>query len=249
MKLFEVDLDKIKRAEIQTDPFPHFIIRDFFDSSYLKSIRADFPRERIRESKVTSKSRYTIVHKSENFERLMNESLVWKRFYEQMCSSKFLQIIKLKYLETDNFAGIENFNSIDLSPQMDITFARKGYKRGIHLDRGFHFFNSFIYLNGHEEFGGRGGELQFHKVKNKGDSYDKFPPRESVTSTKVIPVDGNSLVGFFCCPWSYHSVVPMESNTGDRDFVYFALNEKHGRNLWPQAKVISEERRRSFISE
>ena len=249
MKLFEVDLGKIKRAKIQPDPFPHFIIRDFFDPDHLKTVRADFPRKKIRDSKVTSKSRYTITHESENFKGLMDQSLVWRNFYEQMRSSEFLEIIKSKYLETDNFAGIENFSSIDFSPQMDITFARSGYKRGIHLDRGFHFFNSFIYLNGHEEFGGTGGELQFHKIENQGDSYDKFPPIESVISTKLIPVDGNSLVGFFCCPWSYHSVVPMEASTGDRDFIYFALNEKYGKNLWPQAKVISEERRRHFISE
>ncbi len=247
MTIFDVDFNKVKNAKIQHEPFPHFVIRDFFSPDHLSNVRESFPKSRIEQAKMTSKSRYTIIHNSEHFNDLMNENLTWNRFYEQMSSNFYKEIIKSKYEETGNFAG--DLSDIELKSQMDITFAKRGYTRSIHLDRGYHFFNSFIYLNGRNEFGGKGGELQFHKVSKVGELYDKFPEANRIESTKIIKVESNTFVGFFCCPWSYHSVVPMEDNDGTRDFIYCALNEANEKNLWPEAIVISEERRKKFISE
>jgi len=245
--MFDIDFDKIKKSEIQHDPFPHFVIKDFFSLDHLFNIRESFPKSRIKQAKMTSKSRYTIIHGSEHFRNLMQENLVWNRLYEQMSSEIYKRVIKNKYRETGNFAG--DLSNIELKPQMDITFAKSGYTRSVHLDRGFHFFNSFIYLNGRDDFGGEGGELQFHKITKTEELYDKFPDDNLIESTKVIEVESNTFVGFFCCPWSYHSVIPMKGNTGTRDFIYCALNEANEKNLWPEAVVLSEERRKKFISE
>ena len=247
MKQWVNIFEKIRDAEIDFFPFPHFVIRDFFSPNQLNDLRRSFPKEKIRQSKMTSKSRYTIVHESRQFNDLLNESLVWKNFYDQMSSDNFVSSVRQKYTETSDFSG--DMSELELVSQMDITFASSGYKRSIHLDRGFHFFNSFIYLNGREEFSGEGGDLQFHKVKNPEGSFDKFPDPSLIEDTKTLELEGNTFVGFFCSPWSYHSVVPMKNNTGTRDFVYCALNAAGGENLWPEAIVFSEERRKRFISE
>ena len=247
MSIFDIDFSKIKNAEIQYEPFPHFVIKDFFASFHLRSIREGFPKSKIEQSKMTSKSRYTIVYESEYFKELMQENLVWNQFYKQMSSDLFKEIIRDKYEETANFAG--DMSDIDLKFQMDITFAKRGYTRSIHLDRGFHFFNSFIYLNGRDEFGGEGGELQLHEVAKGRGLYDKFPETNRIESTKIIEIESNTFVGFFCCPWSYHSVVPMRGNNNTRDFIYCALNEANEKNLWPEAVVLSEKRRKKFILE
>ena len=242
-------LEKIAKAEIKMDPFPHFTISNFFDAEFLANLRKDFPRSEIESSKMTSKSRFTMLHRTESFLSLIESSVYWRELYESISSTMFENLIRRKYNETQDFAGLGDPVEIDLSSQMDITFARDGYKRGVHLDRGHHFFNSFIYLNGHDEFGGTGGELQLHSVKNVEGAYDKFPDSSSVLSSKKIKVEENMFVGFFCCPWSYHSVVPMEGSTGTRDFVYCALNEASERDLWPAATVHSQERRGAFLAE
>jgi hypothetical protein len=242
---FEV-FDDIK---MEMYPFPHFIIENVLDWTFLKLLRDEFPKDLIRMDKESSKGRFTLIHNSKKFKKLMSRSKPWKSFLDKMGSDLFQVKIKDLYKKTDDFANLGNLDGLNLSLQMDLSFAGKDYQRSIHLDRNHHFFNSFIYLNGHEDFGGTGGELRLHEVFNRDGIYDKFPEEEDIRYTKTIAIKENSLVGFFCCPYSYHSVVHMKDSIATRDFIYCALNESSGLDLWPQAKIISEKRRQRFLKE
>ena len=245
----KIDFNKFNNIELSIYPFPHFVIKDLFNQRDMDKLTFNFPKDLIRKDGQSSKNRYTLIHNSDNFKSLVSTSKPWSTFYKIMNSNVFQEKIKDLYKKTNDFANLGDVDNIDLSFQMDVTFAKQGYQRSIHLDRNHHFFNSFIYLNGHDEFGGTGGELELHEVKPKNGLYDKFPSEKDILYTKTIKIEKNSLVGFFCCPYSYHSVVPMKNNTGTRNFIYCALNEAAGSDLWPKAQVVCEKRRERFLNQ
>ena len=66
---------------------------------------------------------------------------------------------------------------------------------------------------------------------------------------KTIPAKRNLFVCFLSCSNSYHSVTPITNAEGFRKFAFIALNNDNCDDMWPETKVLSEERRLRFIQQ
>ena len=130
----------------------------------------------------------------------------------------------------------EDKNANNLAVRMDLGQAGIGYHKLIHCDRPNRLITMIVYFCDADELGSVGGDLMVHEHLNKDSfkAYSEYPRHPKEEQTKVIATvrpKENLGVLFPCTNNSYHSVSPIEEQTGYRNFIYCSVYGT-GKSVW-----------------
>lgn len=130
-------------------------------------------------------------------------------------------------------------NVNDLAVRMDLGQAGVGYHKAIHCDRPNRLITMVVYFCDADERDAVGGDLGIHEFINKESkkSYSEYPrhprPGETKEVARLRPKENLGVV-FPCSNHSYHSVTPIESQNGYRNFIYCSVFGT-GKTIWKEA--------------
>ena len=256
-------IDKIKSAKLETQPFPHLLIKDFIPRSLFLNFADALPNYNdlngenvFTQSK--SETKKSIFYESDLFKEIYSKNkhfkeviLIFKKI-EKSINEKFGVEIN-KYIKKEFASSKTNFSC-------SLSSCIKKYKKSAHLDRREHKFHILYYPQIQKN---NGGNLCLWK-SNKKKIYDVFPSKDKINLTKKILPLPNSCVITLNTPFSYHSVTKYLGKK-ERKYVYAVYDfpslknnyeikqRKKGNNqniYWNSpVKVLSKRRMLKFINE
>lgn len=254
---------KIINSKIQTNPFPHIVIKDFLNKKTLRKLNEDLPSYNEVDAdhvifQSSSETKKTIMPDSKIFKDLLN-----KRVFKEVNTN--LKKIKPTILKKFREEIIKNVNpkfvKSKIKYNMNFALMKSGYLKSPHLDRRDHLISGIFYPTSEQK---KGGNLQLCGLKNKNQIYDVFPSRKNLKIIKDYKINQNFCVFFLNVPWAYHAVSKYFGKS-DRKYFYIdydfnlrssssaSKNRKKGLNknsYWKTPVVVkSMSRRKTFFNE
>lgn len=254
---------KIEKAKIEIDPFPHFVIKNFFDKTILKNLNKILPDYEDVEIKnvifqSSSQTKKTIMPDSKVYKNLLKIE-IFKKVNDNLKKIKPIVLKKFKNQILENVN--EEFINSKIKFKMNFALMKSGYLKSAHLDRRDHLISGIYYPTTVKN---KGGNLKLCKIESKSKIFDIFPAKEDLKIVKNYKINNNFLVFFLNVPWAYHAVGKY---TGKKDRKYFYIdydfdskisagttkNRKKGMNknmYWKDpVKVKSLSRKETFFYE
>lgn len=227
-------------------PFPHVVQDGYLDAELYAQLLADFP-ECAQGSGPTG---YNYFWGDPEYEQLLQRSTAWRTLFHRFHSQEFVDYVLAQfgevfareavvdlsraryvpYLESradkeqPRLARVEHAPD-ELWVRMDVAQAWRGYDRGAHLDHRRRAITMLIYFCDGDEIRMEGGDLRLHTA-GPGEVAEVVRPRH------------NRMVLFPCNNASWHSVSPITSQEGPRNFIQVTLSSSI--DLWeplPGARV------------
>lgn len=126
----------------------------------------------------------------------------------------------------DNLAGRSGTN--DIFVRMDVAQGGVGYKKGVHCDRPNRVTTMLVYFCDAEENEQVGGDLHIHQPVEKKPykAYPRHPKDSEVETILDLRPAHNRGVFFLCANNSYHSVDPVVSQKGYRNYIYTSASSR-----------------------
>tara|TARA_B100001057_G_scaffold478266_1_gene548473 strand:+ start:1339 stop:2121 length:783 start_codon:yes stop_codon:yes gene_type:complete len=215
--------EKINNSKISSNPFPHFIIKNFLPNEKLKKLNQVLPNyDDINEENVifqsSSKTKKTVMPDSKIFKEL--EKI--KIFKEINDNLKRIQPFILKKFKKEIIKNVNpRYLRSPIKYNMNFAMMKKGYLKSPHLDRRDHLISGIYYPTSKEN---QGGHLQMFKSKKKN-TYDVFPSKKELKISKNYKIRENFCVFFLNVPWAYHGVSKYNGKT-DRKYFYIDYDFK-----------------------
>ena len=254
---------KIEKVEIETDPFPHIVIKNFLDKTIVKRLNKILPDYKDVENKdvifqSSSETKKTIMSDSKVFKDLLKIKL----FKEVNDSLKKIKPIILKKFRQNIIENVsKEFVNSKIVYKMNFALMKRGYVKSSHLDRRDHLISGIYYPT---SIANKGGNLMLCKLKKKHKIFDIFPAKNDLRVAKNYKINEDFIVFFMNVPWAYHAV---SKYNGSKDRKYFYIdydfsskisagttkNRKKGMNknkYWKSSvEVKSDSRKKIFFTE
>jgi hypothetical protein len=214
-EVFEHVLNKIEKAKIVTDPYPHFFLEEIFPSDFYQQLQKMFPKKTMMKPIGTSgkvsqgayPQRYLInLHKNDLFRLDSLDFLFWTQFSKGILDPAFIDRLTKRfepYLQ-DRYA--EDFDKITFSAMGELYLDIKNYAIGPHTDHPFRALTFLFYLPSDENLKSLGTSVYKPKdpdFKCSGINHHGFGGFEKVFTAPFKP---NSLFGFVKSDISFHGV-------------------------------------------
>jgi hypothetical protein len=211
---------KIEKAKIETDPFPHFVIKNFLDKTTVKKLNKILPDYKDVENKdvifqSSSETKKTIMPDSKVFKDLLKIRL-FKKVNDNLKKIKPIVLRKFKNHILENVN--EEFINSKIKFKMNFALMRSGYLKSAHLDRRDHLISGIYYPT---SMANKGGNLMLCKLKKKHKIFDIFPAKNDLRVEKNYKINDNFIVFFINVPWAYHAV---SKYNGSKDRKYFYID-------------------------
>ena len=244
--------------EKSTDPFPHVIIKDFFDKNFYKELEEEFPK---KSNFVDSKNNVGRMHFDTSFghalyQDILNNSNAYSKLHNYIYSDVFIKTFLDLFSDEIDYEVDKNFLKvnvkklgIDSEPfEVGKVYNKKNFKKNK---------NSFLYPRldigmGEKGYGIKTGGSGIH-VDNpqrlisilfyaggysemKGGEHRLWRVAdEQVKISKEIKPHSNLLVASLQNNISYHDVNPISEITGTRNAFYIAISSSNP--IWKKVKV------------
>lgn len=250
------DVCDLTRLEVNVKPFPHVVHEQFIRPEHYRRLAENFPVC----PPTAEPTGYSLFWGDEGYERLLEEQPTWRSLHETFHSQSFidwaveqfapfwrrdgcgLDLSHARYVpyrEDRIDKARPSLRRVELVPEelyvrTDIYQGRAGYGRAIHVDHRRRLVSLLIYMCDPLE----GGELLLH-TGPKQRWYDARPKR-------VAPRH-NLTVAFPCSARSHHSVSPVTSQDGTRNYIQVQISSSV--DIWNgRPRDTSESRSRSYPS-
>ena len=264
--MFNIVKQKILKAKVNTNPYPHIVIRNFLPKEMHKKLIKLLPEfNSLNES---NENKLLIQSKLKTKKTLMPDTKTFKKLKKNKIFNECDNILKniqpyiLKKFHSFIMENVHpKYLSSKIKYHMSLSFMSKGYLKSPHIDRRDHLIHALYYPVSE---GSKGGELLLYDTKKRTKTYDIFPKIFDLKVKKKIKIYQNICVFSLNVPWSYHGVHKYYGKK-DRKYFYIAYdfkiknsgakfkNRKKGFNdnsFWIKpAKVKSQTRRKIFLSE
>lgn len=242
-------LSRVKKSDIETDPFPHIVITDPIEDDLCLRLISEFPTvDTITEGKVFgSNQRFSYpAHKALSNDHV---SPLWKEFIKTNTSKSFLNQFtslfdehirslypsfekKIGALEglQPGIMGIDTFSTADVLLIPDIcintpVFGVPSTVRRPHVDLPNKLFVGLYYLRGPDDTS-TGGNLEIYKFKNnRNQPYgfeEQFIDDQYVELVKTVKYERNVLVLFPNSIQALHGVTIRATTNSQRNFFFIA---------------------------
>jgi hypothetical protein len=241
-------LDKIKKTDIVSYPFPHLIIKNPLSKEYYNNLDKEFPNNDLflENKKYFENHRYNIFnHDSKKVH------ILWRNFLN-LHSSKFFsdQLINLfaddlkklypkffeEYNENKYIFGSSHKDfkekKINLCMSADLAINTPITKivntvRSPHLDNPKKIITGLFYMRNSKD-NSSGGDLEIFKFKNnKIKYYGSAVPKKYVDVITSVPYEDNIMIIFINTPYSIHGVTDRSPSKYSRRFSYFSLSSQN----------------------
>ena len=233
---------KLKKYQ---DPFPHVVIKDFFDKDFYLRLEEDFPKAEKFKTNSVKRMHGDITFGDKLYEELMDTSVVYNQLHNWVYSKDFMNFFL--NLFSDNFKTDEDFyqnpknfekhfepleigkvfnlNNYEnkntkslLFPRLDIGYGLKGY--GINTGgKGPHIDNPQRIISILFYAGGynvmKGGQHRLYKVSKNN---------KELEVNKIYEPEKNLLIATLQNNVAFHDVNPITFIEGQRNAFYLAIS-------------------------
>ena len=224
---------------VDSDPFPHVVIKDALSEDHAALLTAEFPISAFD----LEKNNYRQDISASNLNKYPEISQSWKDFINFHCSKDFfLQLAHLfkEYIPYENlkqknidqfntgirFSDSPSANDIMLDAQISINtpVTHKGSVRKIHVDNTNKLFSGLFYLRQSAD-DSKGGNLQLfswkqdYSRKKKLRLYQEGVQKKYCNLEKEIKYENNICILFINSLDALHSVTPRDKTQHVRTFV------------------------------
>lgn len=234
------------RNDLRSENYPYCISDKVFSNETYEGLLRDFPiidDRRLKEEKFQG-GRVRISRGSAEYEELLKKSKYFNDLDKYLSGVSFPNYIKDLFGSSHNqieknflnqkfktkikhlYSKVFNKNPFGLS--IDISISGKGYVNKIHNDRNHRYLIMLIFFSDKNEENMTGGDFIAHKFKSKNNSYDfsndRFFQEHECEVLETITPKHNRGVIFLNTERSLHSVNEIKKISGQRRFIYIALN-------------------------
>lgn len=228
-------VSKFSKLNYKKEPFPHFIIKDALDKTFLEELDKEYA---ILEDYFRSLPDYqrNNIRMQVNLEDLNSIKLdipVWEKFMKYHSSDEFT--LNLYDIFKDEIANIYpnikdsiiNFTSKFKSkcqPGINTPVKKKTSVRAPHLDKYDTLFTGLLYMRKKND-NSLGGDLELYKTRKRRQSlfYSKceISNLNSIEIFDNLKYEENVFICFLNSPQSIHAVTPREVTPENRRLVNF----------------------------
>ena len=230
-------LEKVEKAELIVDPFPHIIIDNFLNEDDLKS----YLDEIIHLENSIDKSSNSSISRAEISYDKKNQNSILNKVSYTLESQKFIEVNKKKF-QKYNPKEIYKIN-IHANPNMLVFNPPVGEEslspRGPHLDPYKEIFNWLFYLKEEAE---KYADLYLYSYKDKFRGFDygnndkNTIPQNDLKREKTIKCSPNKFFLFLNSYYSVHSVGYRKPFSGIRVYLTGGVVSKKSL-YWPINKM------------
>ena len=244
--------------EKNIDPFPHLLIRDFFDKDFYKEIEKEFPKKNqfLEEKNNVGRMHYDTTYGYNLYRETMNKSGAYKELHNYIYSKNFVKTF-LDLFDREINNEIDNkFLNIDVR---NLEINNNPYEIGeIFNKKNFTKKNDFFLYPrldiglGEKGYGIKTGGSGIH-IDNpqrlisilfyaggfsniEGGEHRLWKVNgQKIDIEKVIKPDSNLLIASLQNNISYHDVNPITEITGTRNAFYMAISCNN--QIWEKVNV------------
>jgi hypothetical protein len=225
-------------APVATDPFPHVMEDGYLEPDLYAALASSFPVC----PPSSGPTGYNYFWGDPEYDVLLESSEAWRTFFHRFHSQAFVDYVLAQFPDIYRNESVVDLSSARYVPyqesradkeqprianivhapdelwvRVDVAQARKGYDRGPHLDHRRRAATMLIYFCDADEIEMVGGDLRLHRGES-GEAVQVYRPRH------------NRMAMFPCHNASWHSVSPITSQAGPRNFVQISLSSSI--DLW-----------------
>jgi len=224
--------------DVAEQPFPHVLKDGYLEPELYRALVSSYPEC----PPASGPTGFNYFWGDPEYERMLAESDAWRTLFQRFHSQAFVDYARAQFSrvvadecvvdlsnaryvpyqesradkEQPRLAKVEHAPD-ELWVRMDVSQARRGYDRGPHLDHRRRLITMLIYFCDADEIEMVGGDLLLH-------TGPESPPAE------VIRPRHNRMAMFPCHNASWHSVTPIVSQAGPRNFVQVTVSSSI--DLW-----------------
>lgn len=241
--------ERLRRAPVETDPFPHYYIEGVLPEDYYKEIRSHLPSSDVYENlyEVTD---LKLDHFRHRYQRDLNEGWTsaltpklqsfWNSFNEWFLSPELAQAFLESFAEPLRARIGEQSMWPEVSVEAQFIRHRAGYFLGPHSDLYTKLVVVLLYLAPDARAERLGTSLYRPKVEGFSCPDSKHYPFEDFIRVKTAPYKPNSLLAFVRSDISFHGLEPLTETdvaTEGRDLIQYVVHDKAARDAQREAKV------------
>ena len=229
---------RLRTAEVDLDPFPHYYLEGVFPDDYYQELLAKLPPSDIYENlyEVTD---LKLDHFRYRNQRDLNEGWTerlppdlksfWNSFSEWFLGPELARVVLSSF-------STQRASWPDVSVEAQLIRHRAGYFLGPHSDLYTKLVVLLVYLapdNSTEQLG-----TSLYRPKDPAFSCrnSKHYPFEDFTRVKTAPYKPNSLLAFLRSDISFHGLEPLA--TEGRDLIQYVIHDKHARKAQLRTRAL-----------
>lgn len=212
---------------VMLEPFPHFVVKDFFDQKNLEDLNLNFPKIPDKFSEMYGRKRMENkgLNNLDFLECKDFKVSLFKKFKPFLLKETSIDFKSPIRFTTENITTYKGSNLFKI--YYDVSEAHNGYFREVHTDYYDRVINFLIYLN---DPVCEGGELIFYESNEKTIHRRQFPSNVKV-HTK-FKIERNKALFFLSNKKSYHSVNVITDTKIPRRFVYGSITSCNRKGVW-----------------
>jgi len=232
-------VDRLRRARVNRDPFPHYFVEHVFPEDYYRALLRNLPPSGVYENlyEVTDLKLDHFRHRDQRdmnhgwTDRLPAEQKIfWNSFNQWFLSEELAQAVMKSF-------GWETWPAVSVESQF--IRHRAGYFLGPHSDLYTKLVVLLLYLAPDDNREHLGTSL--YRPKRAGFSCpdSKHYPFEDFVRVKTLPYRPNSLLAFVRSDISFHGLEPLSEQdvaSAGRDVIQYVIHDKAVREAQLEAK-------------
>ncbi len=241
-------IERLRNANVEADPFPHFYLEDVFPEDYYRQLLHHLPGSSIYDNlyEVTD---LKLDHFRHRYQRDLNEGWTnalpeplqpfWNSFNHWFLSPELAQAV------LESFAGPLKRRLGDqsswpaVSVEAQFIRHRAGYFLGPHSDLYTKLVVLLLYLARDANSESLGTSLYRPKIEGFSCPDSKHYPFDDFIRVKTAPYKPNSLLAFVRSDISFHGLEPLTEQdvaTEGRDVIQYVIHDKAAREAQLEAK-------------
>jgi hypothetical protein len=232
-------VDRLRRAKVEADPFPHYFIEHVFPENYYRELLRNLPASDVYENlyEVTDLKLDHFRHRDQRdmdrgwTDRLPGDQKVfWSSFNQWFLSEELAQAVMRSF-------GWESWPALSVESQF--IRHRAGYFLGPHSDLYTKLVVLLLYLAPDDSAEHLGTSLYRPKQPGFSCPDSKHYRFADFIRVKTLPYRPNSLLAFMRSDVSFHGLEPLSErdveSTG-RDVIQYVIHDKAKREAQLEAR-------------
>jgi hypothetical protein len=236
-------VDRLRSAQVELDPFPHYVLERVFPDDYYRELLRHLPGSAVYENlyEVTDLKLDHFRHRDQRdmdhgwAERLPLELRpFWNSFNQWFLSEELAQAVMRSF-------GWESWPAVSIESQF--IRHRAGYFLGPHSDLYTKLVVLLLYLAPDDSAEHLGTSLYRPKQAGFSCPNSKHYAFEDFVRVKTAPYRANSLLAFVRSDISFHGLEPLSerdvTTTAGRDVIQYVIHDKTKREAQLTARRLS----------
>lgn len=225
-------IDRISKANIISDPYPHFYVDEVFPESFYQEILSNLPDTSSylrmgQTGKVdprTYQERFVLPLTQPELNQLsITEFFFWSKFSLAINSDPWISMLMNKFDAPIKNRFQKHFENVKFSSFAELVRDKSNYSIGPHTDHPIRVITLLFYFPRTSDQSHLGTSV--YRPKDPSFSCEGFShyPFEGFDKIHTAPFTPNSVFGFFKSEHSFHGVEPIQDKNVERNLMNYYL--------------------------